>query len=339
MNIIMGVPFIWFMVNFIPRCLAYLINALIIKFAGPVSHAAPQVLRIDPWLNENIKNVYIVFAVAYLLILIWKKSSPILLLWRWAGYKRKEKVIVNSVLRDIFIWTLHLVIFYAFGGTLWGFLKADLSACVHMNWHEDPFMSMRYMLWSVTVMGCLFGYGYSIFGYLFGKRIKNLDFTVMGWVTNAVCYGPLLGVVIFQMTPPLVGLDPLIAQGPLKELVLITELILNLLYTISIWNLGTMFGIMTDKGVRTSGFYSVVRHPSYTLESLMFVMVFFNGLSSAAQCLTISMFLLTYFVRSEREDQFMSASNPDYRLYQQKPLLNLFQGSIKMLKEKPLHLF
>lgn len=180
---------------------------------------------------------------------------------------------------------------------------------------ESGFATVRYLLWSLTIVGCLVGYGHSILGYLWGKRIRNLDFTPMGWVTNAVCYGPLLGVVVWQLVPPLMGRDPIFGTGTLLHLDLAGELFLDVLYTLTIWNLGTMFGVMTDKGVRTTGFYSVVRHPSYTLEALMFVLLELRGLSSGGQWVAVSMFLFCYWIRSEREDEFMSRSNPEYGEY------------------------
>jgi len=329
-NIILGVPFIAVMVNFIPRCVVYLSNT-VINLINSTFHFSIGILNIYPWFNENIIPLYLVAAVTYLSILIWSQRSPILLFWQWVGYKREEKAVVGGVWRDVIIWFLHLIIFYAFGRTLWGFLTGNLNACAGLmsTKHftlDHSLLVIRYLLWSVTIVGCLFGYGYSVLGYLYGKRIRNLDFTAMGWVTNAVCYGPLLGGVIAQMTPSLMGLDPVLAQGPLKNFVLIAELILNFLYTVSILNLGTMFGVMTDKGVRKSGLYSVVRHPSYTLESLMFLMVFFNGLSYSAQWLAMGVFVLNYYVRSEREDQFMAASNPEYKLYQQKTPYKFIPG-------------
>jgi protein-S-isoprenylcysteine O-methyltransferase Ste14 len=69
--------------------------------------------------------------------------------------------------------------------------------------------------------------------------------------------------------------------------------------------------------VRTSGYYAVVRHPSYTLESLMFVMLELKGLTTGAQWLPMGMYLFTYYLRSEREDHFMSVSNPQYPNYRQ----------------------
>lgn len=347
-NVLLGIPFIWFIVNFIPRCLVYLTNTLIQLYDSNFHFSTP-LWDIYPWYNENITSLYLLTATAYTAVLIWKNSSPILLLWQWVRYRCKEKIIGGGWARDLVIWSLHLIIFYAFGGTLWKFLTANANAMMGLIWANgsfswnnlsnlshlpspnhltftDSLMVLRYFFWSVAIVGCLFGYGYSILGYAYGKRIRNLDFTLMGWITNAVCYGPLLGVVIAQMTPSLIGRDPVLTQGLLRDFVLITELILNILYTMSIWNLGTMFGVMTDKGVRTSGFYSVVRHPSYTLESLMFLMMFLNGLSSSSQWLAIGVFIFNYYVRSEREDQFMSESNPDYKIYQEKTVYKFIPG-------------
>lgn len=91
-------------------------------------------------------------------------------------------------------------------------VRGILAAAGHMLTHAPQFSSLesvhvtvRYVLWTLTVLGCLVGYCYSIFGYLWGQQIRNLDFTVVGWITNAVCYWPLLGVAFWQMIPPLAG--------------------------------------------------------------------------------------------------------------------------------------
>jgi protein-S-isoprenylcysteine O-methyltransferase Ste14 len=347
-HLMAGVLFIWFVVNFLPLCIDYFSGMLreMINWYFHFSIATPNAYL---WLNEHTMALYGLAGAMYLAVFIGKGSSPILLLWKAMSYKTNEDPINRSWGGDLVIWSLHLVIFYAFGRTLLIFLHGNLNGAIHLmwpgysfSWHqwtslfhlpapssltfEEFCLVMRYLLWSITVIGCLLGYCYSIFGYLFGKRIRNLDFTVMGWLTNAVCYGPLLGGIIWQMTPSLTGQEPTVVQGPLWYFMLSTELLLNVLYTITIWNLGTMFGVMTDKGVRTSGFYRVTRHPSYTLESLMFVMIFLNGVSTYQQWLAVSMFILTYYVRSEREDQFMTASNPQYKSYQEQTPYKFIPG-------------
>jgi protein-S-isoprenylcysteine O-methyltransferase Ste14 len=79
-----------------------------------------------------------------------------------------------------------------------------------------------------------------------------------------------------------------------------------------------MFGVMTDKGVRTTGFYSVVRHPSYTLEALMFLVMVLRDLNTASNWLAaLLLYGFLYWIRSERDENFMSHSNPRYATYQQ----------------------
>jgi len=171
----------------------------------------------------------------------------------------------------------------------------------------------------------LVGYGHSILSVLWGKRIRNLDFTITGWLTNGFCY-PLFGVLIWQMVPSFVGLDPVITQGPWYYFMLVMDFALNFLYMITIWNLGTMFGVMTDKGVRRTGFYAVVRHPSYTLEVLMFIAIEMIGFSTGKQWLVIGMYLFIYYLRSEREDNFMGNSNPEYLSYRTQTPYKFFPG-------------
>lgn len=337
-HILLGIPFVWFIANVTIRSFVYVAHALQV-FLSHSFHGAIPILSLGAWQKQGIATAYVLLGLIYVGFLVSTRTSPILLFWRWVAYKPREKRGLGVFLNDWVIWLLHLVIFYAFGRTLWVFLTGNLKAIfeilqprVPFAWNQlnifssglplqslaidQLFLLARYFLWSVTILGCLFGYLYSVLGYLWGKRIRNLDFTLTGWVVNALCYGPLLGAVLWQMCPPLVGADPVADQGPLRYYVYIAEFLLNLLYTLSIWNLGTMFGVMTDKGVRTSGFYSVVRHPSYTLETLMFVMLSLRGLSTLAQWLAAGMFILIYYIRSEREDQFMTASNPGYQSYQ-----------------------
>lgn len=238
-------------------------------------------------------------------------------------YSPEKSLLFRSrINRKLLISLLYLVIVFAFGHALYAFLigniaiiKSTLEASPDLRSWESYFSLARYAIWSAAIVGCMFGYGYSILSPLWDHHIRNLDFTITGWVTNAVCY-PLLGFVLVSLTPALSGNEPTFTGGPWPVFVFSVELLLNILYTASIWNLGRKFGVMTDKGLVDRGFYSVVRHPGYTLEVGMFLCLCLHGLSSPINWLAaVLTFVVPYYLRSERDDHFMTVSNPDYPAY------------------------
>jgi protein-S-isoprenylcysteine O-methyltransferase Ste14 len=341
-NVLLAFPLVWLLAT----------GTVLLAYNAPwfvISHGMPAV---KPFVARVYSHEWVIAAwtlillgarilglAVYFAVLIKEKRSPILLLWERAKFRPKRR----GPCINLRIWALHLIIACVFGSSLVSFLNENLSGidkilyppgggvighgkidfgrlfstAPRVSNYEELFTVIRYALFSVTIVGCLLGYLHSILGYLWGKKIRALDFTVCGWIVNAVCYGPLLGWVFWGVVPSFVGTDPIFARSPFYCINLCVELLLNILYTLSIWNLGTMFGVMTDKGVRTSGAYSVVRHPSYTLESLMFVAPEMKGLSGPVQWFSAAMFIMIYLVRSQREDDFMSVSNPRYSSYQQ----------------------
>jgi protein-S-isoprenylcysteine O-methyltransferase Ste14 len=347
---ILSLPVSWFVASFLASLIPYVAHLANSLFGGDLDASVPSIRAALQSAQPVLMGACI---VVYLAVLATTKESPQVVLWRKIRFRGGPlKWVPDGVPRDVVTWLLHLLIAYAFAYSLFQFLGADVRDALAAGWPgsglavqgniESPaellrtaftalgymathaphfgsvelvFITIRDLLFTVTIMGCLVGYGHSVLGFLWGKQIRNLDFTLPGWITNAICYGPLLGLVVAGMTPPIVGKDPIFASGPLYYFGLCAELALNVVYTLTIWNLGTMFGVMTDKGVRTTGFYSVVRHPSYTTEALMFVVLFLKGLTGGGQWLAAAMFLVIYWLRSEREDDFMGSSNPDYSPY------------------------
>ncbi len=320
-NILAGIPFIWFM-STMPLYLIAHVASFIAQIFGQSLYLFPTMSALTPY-------ACVLLAILYYAHLGVRHYSPILAFWRFISYKGKSTVHKVSFARGLWLWALHLVIVYAFASTLWGFLMGNLGAAASIGFPgrtmEATFEYLKFLLWSLTIVGVLIGYGYSVLSILWGKYIRNLDFTIVGWLTNGFCY-PLFGVVIWQMTPSFVGLDPIVTGGPLLYLMLFLGLFFNLLYTISIFNLGVLFDLMTDKGVRKSGFYSVVRHPNYTLEACMFFATELVALSSGMHWLAILMFFFLYWIRSEREDNFMEYSNPEYTEYQKKTPYKFIPG-------------
>lgn len=311
-NLAVGIPFSWFLGTMPLYLGAYLLGVLAPYFGSS--------LYLSPYAAYYAPSASIAVGIAYYVYLFWYRKSPVLAFWHFISYKGRSGIERVSFARGLTMWALHLTIVYAFGWTLLGFLVGDLQAAISYGWPprslEDFFSQSKFIIWALTVVGVLIGYGYSVVSILWGRYIRNLDFTITGWLTNGFCY-PFLGVVIWQMVPSFTGTDPIITAGPLLYLMLVAGFLLNFLYMLSIWNLWTLFDLMADKGVRTSGFYSVVRHPNYALESAMFFATELVGLSAGIHWLGIAVFFFLYWIRSEREDNFMGYSNPMYEKYRE----------------------
>jgi protein-S-isoprenylcysteine O-methyltransferase Ste14 len=299
-----------------------------------------------PWTEQVLYAGNVLGGTAWVAVLAKTRRSPALVAWHALRF-RPPAVAIPRAVRGFGVWTLHLAVFYAFGSTLTGFLAGNVNAIIKLAWGragvvqqfadlpagivymvthtpgleswDDAFMLGRLTLWSLTICGCLLGYTHTVVSILWKREpIRNIDFTPVGWAVNALCYGPLLGGVLYRIhgSPP-AALDPGLAGGPAWGVQLTAEFLLNLLYTLSIWNLGTMFGVMVDKGVQKRGFYSFVRHPSYTLEALMFVTLGLTGYTTGWHYAIALVWPVKYFLRSERDDIFMNASNPDYTAYRE----------------------
>lgn len=175
----------------------------------------------------------------------------------------------------------------------------------------------RYALYDITIIGCMIGYGHTLLAITFKRDpIRYVDFTPTAWVVNLICYGFWARPVFdtFALGPE----GSLFLEGGVSGYVkLFTEVFLNILYTFSILNMGTKFGVMVDKGLVDTKFFSVVRHPSYTLESLMFVTIYLSTIE-IWRTPGLLAFVVMYWIRSERDDHFMTRANDDYAAYRER---------------------
>lgn len=288
--------------------------------------------------------------------LVTTGDSPFVLLWKRLGFRGGVFGHAAKTLPEhLTMWLMNLVIVYAFAHVIFAGMIGDLSValsqgwpyslapnlgsvnplsweCARMFWEtlryvfthapqfqnlDGVFTFLRMTVFALCIVGGLFGYWFGVLAYLWGKRIRNIDFTPVGWFVNGICYGPTLGNALGALIPSASGIDPIVTAGPLFVAIPCIELFTNVVYTLTIFNLGTKFGLMTDKGMRTTGYYSVVRHPSYTIEGPVFITIYLAGFSGLGQWLWGLSFILFYWIRSERDEDFMSKSNPEYEPYRQ----------------------
>jgi hypothetical protein len=260
--------------------------------------------------------------------------------------------------RTLIVWLLQVIVVYAFAHTLVGVLTANLRVTAVLAFPQlqadfssttgalatlKAFLSNRpsyftiavaiqalnLVIFSVTIVGSLIGYLYGVVSIFWGKEsVRNVDFTVTGWLVNANCYGPLLGIAIWGMFPDLFGTRPGIVDGPLHYASLWCGLLLNVLYSFSIFNMWTKFGVMVDKGICRNLMFSVVRHPCYTLEGIMFAIMSLHHVPSLMTFISIGVYSFLYWIRSERDEDFMLASNADYAAYRQQVAFKYIPGLV-----------
>jgi protein-S-isoprenylcysteine O-methyltransferase Ste14 len=299
-------------------------------------------------------------AVAFLWVFIATGRSP------WAVLRDKTRFVPPTyqkftnrwVDRACIVWFLQVVVVYAFSHTLVDVLAANIRTMTalafpevhanlatatnvyqtvlqlirlgptHTTWAVS-LQALNLFIFSVTIVGSLFGYLYGVVTILWGKRcVRNVDFTLTGWLVNALCYGPLLGVAFWGMMPSMSGDQPGIVDGPIHFLGLGCSLLLNLLYSLSIYNMWTRFGVMVDKGMVRNLMFSVVRHPSYTLEGVMFAVLALGHISNQLAFISLAVYGFQYWLRSERDEDFMLASNEEYQGYRQDVTYKYLPGLI-----------
>ncbi|WP_299876916.1 isoprenylcysteine carboxylmethyltransferase family protein [uncultured Cocleimonas sp.] len=278
------------------------------KFFG-----CPKTLR--PFLIWGL-HLFVFWAFAYTLGNVVTANLRAMINIAWVDFPAQPAVITPL----LFGWLEYIFPKFAntkmFWDHMYELIKHMLTTPTKVVDAQSVFSLIRLSLWSLTITTCLALYSYSVVSILWSrKEIRNIDFTFTGWIITAICYGPLLGGVLYQIIPQSSGNVPSYNVDSWMWLTLIFEALLNLLYTLSIFNMGRKFGVLVDKGVVRNGFYSVIRHPSYLLEAMMFIMLSSIALSGPIQWIAISAFLLKYWLRSEREDQFMTSSNPEFSEY------------------------
>jgi protein-S-isoprenylcysteine O-methyltransferase Ste14 len=346
--------FLYYGVRFLLRCWDYAIHVLARLLGLPMLHGLGQA-------ESMILNLALVAAaVAFFWVMAATGRSP------WAVLRDKTRFVPPTyqalttrwVDRAGIVWLLQVVVVYAFAHTLLDVLAANIRVMttlsfpevsvnlttaknafhtvvqlirlgpVHSTWAVS-LQALNLLIFSVTIVGSLVGYLYGVVAILWGQKcVRNVDFTVTGWLVNAFCYGPLLGATFWGMMPSLSGLRPGIVDGPIHFLGLGCGLLLNLLYSLSIYNMWTRFGVMVDKGMVRNLMFSVVRHPSYTLEGVMFAVLALGHIANHLAFIALAVYCFQYWLRSERDEDFMLASNEEYEGYRRQVPYKYLPGLI-----------
>lgn len=345
----------------------YYIVRFMLRSWDHVTSVLASVLK-TPWLRYLARgdSFYVLWpalaaaGVAFLWVFLETGRSP------WVVLREKTRFVPPTYRaiatkwldRPLIVWFLQVVVVYTFSHTLVGVLGANIRVMtalsfpsVDVNLSSSKFaintvlqlisvgpthttwavsiQALNIFIFSVTIVGSLVGYLYGVIAIVWGKEsCRNVDFTITGWLINALCYGQLLGAALWGMMPNMYGNHPGIVDGPIHYLGLLSGLLLNVLYSLSIYNMWTRFGVMVDKGMVKNLMFSVVRHPSYTLEGVMFAVLALGHIANHWAFVSLGVYCFQYWLRSERDEDFMSASNEEYEDYRQQVKYKYLPGLI-----------
>ncbi|MDH4238616.1 MAG: hypothetical protein OEW48_03535 [Phycisphaerae bacterium] len=114
---------------------------------------------------------------------------------------------------------------------------------------------------------------------------------------------------------------------PLLPAAYVLMVVMAFLSVVAIINLGRSFGIVpANRGIKTKGFYAVVRHPIYTLYMLHDIGWNFHCFSVHNCCVFVLYCLITYS-RAKREESVLR-QDPDYQEYALKTRYMFLPGII-----------
>ncbi len=164
-----------------------------------------------------------------------------------------------------------------------------------------------------------------LIGYLTqrpGAEIKSVDTSVKGWIVCLACYPPFnssVGSFIPVYTPEYIGFEA--GQwGIYYNVISLTFLTCFALCSV---NLGFKATNLTSRGIVTTGFYSIVRHPAYAFKLAAWTTCAIGGYYVRSiqdqprvwELVTLLGWAYLYYVRAKTEERHLIETDPDYAKY------------------------
>jgi protein-S-isoprenylcysteine O-methyltransferase Ste14 len=170
--------------------------------------------------------------------------------------------------------------------------------------------------------------GYVIESHRFKNTIQSVENTWFGWAITLICYVPFYPFLAYIL--PIGSQDfAYYKSAEITALVRILLLLILLLKTIAIFNLGLKSSNLTYRGLVTHGVYRYIRHPHYITK----LMLWWIGLLPSAwhyPWLIGPMFFWTmvYYWRARTEEAHLLRCDPAYKTYMEKVKYRFIPGII-----------
>lgn len=170
--------------------------------------------------------------------------------------------------------------------------------------------------------------GYTFASRWLNNRTKSIDMTLEGWIVALLCYPPMNTGFTSQFidyTKP--ETHPVINSEIDKMLIMAATL---LLFTIYVWAtvaFSFKFSNLTNRGIVTTGPYSIVRHPAYISKNLAWWLENTFVLSNFWAAAALFAGNCIYILRALTEERHL-LKDPKYQAYCQKVKYRFIPGLI-----------
>jgi protein-S-isoprenylcysteine O-methyltransferase Ste14 len=155
--------------------------------------------------------------------------------------------------------------------------------------------------------------GYAVESRALGNTVRSVDFTLTGWLAALICYPPFETVTsgYFPLdTSPFISFGSAWLEAGLRAVILTSMT----LFACTTLNLGVHFSNLCHRGLVTTGFYAVVRHPAYTFKLITFAAICLAG-ANPARVLPLIVWAAIYVLRALTEERHLAAVDPAYAEY------------------------
>jgi protein-S-isoprenylcysteine O-methyltransferase Ste14 len=200
-----------------------------------------------------------------------------------------------------------------------------------MDWFSVNFFNNHfYGLALATIF--LIDTGFFAFGYLFEaswlkNKIRSVDTSFFGWFVALACYPPFTDVIA-KWAPWHTNDYARFGSPETTFAVRILLLLLLIGYVSASVSLGTKCSNLTNRGIVTSGPYSIVRHPAYICKNLFWWIVLIPTILYTPMAIFgMAFWTFMYFLRAVTEERHL-IKDADYQAYCQKVKWRFVPGFI-----------
>jgi len=232
---------------------------------------------------------------------------------------RRIGVAMRDLLVKWFFVPLMLTFLYLECGNVFANLPRLLHA-LHNDLSLQPtfnyfYQSFYHGLFAMDVGVALIGYVCS--SRWLNNKSKSVDPTLLGWAAALICYPPFNGVSGAYLPHDSMSGLPLMGFFQLPWLEMLMKCIILVAFTIYVWAtlaFGLRFSNLTNRGIITTGPYSLIRHPAYITKNIAWWLESLSRFVSPWQLLFLAAWNSIYYLRAITEERHLMM-DPDYRAY------------------------